>query len=179
MHALLVILGVIIALVVVLVGVAASKPDSFKLSRSTHIAAPAVDIFPLINDFHAWLQWSPWEKLDPNLQRTYTGAPHGVGAAYAWQGNRNVGHGEMAITESVPNSRIVIDLHFITPFEARNLTVFTIKETNGNQAEVEWAMSGKQPLMMRVMSIFMSLDKMIGKDFEAGLAAMKAAAEKR
>lgn len=179
MGVLLVILGVIVGLIVVLIAVAASKPDRFKLSRSTQIAAQAADIFPLINDFHAWVQWSPWEKLDPNLQRTYSGPSQGVGAGYAWQGNKNVGQGEMAIAESTPHSRIAIDLHFITPFEARNLTEFTLKETGTNQIEVVWAMSGKQPLMMRVMSIFMSLDKMIGKDFEAGLAAMKSVAEKR
>jgi hypothetical protein len=172
-------LGVVVALVVVLFAVAATKPGSFKLFRSIKIASPATDVFQLINNFHEWTKWSPWEKLDPNLQRTYTGPEQGVGAAYAWQGNRNVGQGRMEITESVPNSRIAIDLHFITPFEARNLTEFTLQEGADQQTEVVWAMSGKQPLMMRVMSVFMSLDKMIGKDFESGLRAMKSAAESR
>ena len=133
-------------------------------------------MFPLINDFHNWAGWSPWEKLDLAMTKTHSGSPSGTGAVYEWVGNKQVGQGRMEIVESTPPSRIVIKLDFLKPFTAHNTTEYKL-EPKGGGTNVSWAMRGRQPLMFKVMSLFMSMDKMIGKDFEAGLASMKAIAE--
>jgi hypothetical protein len=177
MHIGLVVLGVMVVVFAFLMGLAATKPKTFTLSRTTLIAASPVDIFPLIDDFHEWPRWSPWEKLDPNLQRTYGGTARGKGAIYSWQGNRTVGQGRMEIAESCVNSRVVVDLHFIAPFEARNVTEFRLTDIGAGQSELSWSMSGSQAFAMRVMSLFLSLDKTIGKDFESGLATLKKVVE--
>jgi uncharacterized protein YndB with AHSA1/START domain len=169
--------GLVALAIVVILIIALSKPDTFRFERSIVVNAPPEKIFPLINDFRSWTQWSPWEKKDPALKRTYSGAATGKGSVYEWEGDKNVGKGRMEIAESSPPSKIVIGLHFISPFEANNTAEFTLTPS-GNATTVNWAMYGPNLFMGKVMSTFMSMDKMVGKDFEAGLANMKAAAEK-
>jgi uncharacterized protein YndB with AHSA1/START domain len=168
----------VIVIVVLLLGLwaaIATRPQTFTIERSATIAAAPERIFPLINDFHAWEQWSPWDKLDPNLRRTYSTPASGVGAAYAWVGNRNVGEGRMTIVESDPNERVLIRLDFIRPLAATNDTVFTLTPNEGG-TYVSWRMQGKNTLVGKIMSFFMDMDKIIGKNFEDGLAGMAVAA---
>lgn len=163
-------------LILVLVIYLATRPPTFTVTRTGMIDAPPARVYPLIADFRNWDAWSPWDKRDPNMKRTYGGAGSGTGATYAWDGNKNVGEGRMEITGAVEPSRIDIALDFIKPFKASNTTEFRL-EPSGSGTRVVWSMTGKNNLMSRVMGIFMNFDKMIGKDFEAGLAAMKKAAE--
>lgn len=156
---------------------AATRPDSFRVQRSTSIKASPEKVFPLIADFHAWGAWSPWEKLDPAMKRTHSGAPSGKGAAYAWDGNNDVGAGRMEIAEVVPPSRITIKLDFSRPMEGHNTAEFTLVP-KGDASEVTWAMFGPSPYLLKLIGLFLDMDKMIGKDFEAGLANLKALAEK-
>ena len=155
---------------------AAARPDRFRIARSATIKAPPQKIFPMINDFDAWPNWSPWERLDPALKRMRSGSASGVGSVYAWEGNKKVGTGRMEIVEAHPPSQVVIKLDFLKPFEAHNIAEFTL-EPEGEATRVTWAMHGPSPYMARVFGVFMDMDKMIGKDFEKGLANMKAAAE--
>lgn len=152
-------------------------PASFTVKRSLDIRAPADRLFPLIADFNAWSAWSPYEKRDPAMKRRFSGSPSGVGAIYEWDGNRNVGQGRMEILESTPPSKVRIDLQFMKPFKAHNVAEFTF-EPHGQNTTVTWAMYGPTTLMSRVMGLFINMDKMIGKDFEAGLQNLKALAEK-
>jgi uncharacterized protein YndB with AHSA1/START domain len=168
-----VVLAVIIAAVL---GFAAAKPDTFRVYRTASIKAPPENIFPLINDFHRWSSWSPYEKLDPTMKRTYSGAKSGKGSVYAWKGNNKAGEGRMEITDISDPSRVTIKLDFFKPFEAHNTAEFTM-EGKGDSTEVTWAMFGDSPFMMKVMSMFFSMDKMAGNDFETGLANLKAVAE--
>ena len=171
------ILVVLLALITVILAVAATRPASFQLERSATIAAPPEQIFPLLNDFHAWGAWSPWEHLDPNLKRTYDGATSGTGAVYSWVGNRKVGKGRMEITgESAPTS-LTIQLDFIEPFEAHNVSTFALRPVEGG-THLTWAMDGPNTFMGKVMSVFVSMDKMVGKDLERGLETMKQVAER-
>ena len=169
-----VVLAIVIAGVLIL---AATKPDTFRIERSATLNAPADKIFPLISDFHRWLSWSPWEGRDPALKRTYSGAERGKGAVYAWEGNKNVGSGRMEILEANSPSQVLIQLDFLKPFEAHNIAEFTMLP-QGNATHLNWVMSGPAPFMSKVMQVFMSFDKMIGKDFEAGLAKIKSVSEK-
>jgi uncharacterized protein YndB with AHSA1/START domain len=155
---------------------AATRPGQFNVRRSITIQAPPERIFPLINDFHAWSRWSPWEKLDPALQRTYGGPPAGPGASYAWKGNAKVGEGRMEIRSATAPTQISIQLDFIKPFEGHNITDFTLQPQGGGTL-VEWHMHGPTPFISKLMGLFVDMDKMIGKDFERGLAQMKAAAQ--
>ena len=168
---------IVLALIAAVLAYAAFRPGSFEVRRAATIQAPPEKIFPLINDFHQWGAWSPWDKMDPAMKRTHTGAAAGKGAAYAWEGNSKVGQGRMEITESSPPSRIAIQLDFIKPFEGHNVAEFTLVPQNG-ATQVHWAMRGPSPYVARLMGIFFNMDKMIGQDFEAGLANLKAAAEK-
>jgi uncharacterized protein YndB with AHSA1/START domain len=172
---------VIALLVVVAIGglllVAATRPDSFRIERSTVIQAPPAAIFALINDLHRWEAWSPWEKVDPALTRTYGGAPSGVGATYAWAGNRQIGAGSMEIIGSVPPAKVTLKLDFSTPFEAHNTAEFTL-EPQGDATRVTHAMFGPSPFMSKLMGLVFSMDKMVGGKFEEGLANLKALAEK-
>lgn len=168
--------GVLLLALALVLGWAATQPDNFRVERAITIDAPPERIFPLINDYRTWALWSPWEKKDPGMQRTHSGANQGVGAVYEWSGNREVGSGRMEIIESVPESRIAIDLHFVTPFEARNTTEFVLEPRDGSTV-VTWAIYGPSPFISKLMGLFMSMDTMIGGDFEAGLAAMKKLAE--
>jgi uncharacterized protein YndB with AHSA1/START domain len=176
MSILLIIVAIVVMAIVVILLFAASKPATFRLARSTFIKAPAEKIFPLVNDFRRWTAWSPWEKLDAELKRDYGGAGDGKGATYGWQGRKS-GAGRMEIIESTPYSRILIKLDFLKPFEAHNTAEFTFTpEHDGTR--VDWAMYGPNVFMAKLMSIFVSMDKLVGKDFEKGLAEMKAAAER-
>ena len=163
------------AIVIVLV-IAATRPDTFRVERATTIAAPPDRIFPLINDFRNWRSWSPWEKMDPALARTFSGPESGKGAAYAWQGNRKVGQGRMEIAQAQPPSKIAIDLHFLKPFKAHNVAQFSL-EPQGGATKVTWTMDGKAPFVAKIMHTMFNMDRMIGKDFEKGLANLKAIAE--
>ena len=156
---------------------ATTRPDTFSVQRTETIKAPPDKIFPLINDFHSWPSWSPWEKLDPAMQRTHSGATAGQGATYAWVGNSKVGEGRMEILASAPSSKISIKLDFIKPFEGHNTADFTL-QPQGDSTQVTWVMYGPAPYVTKLMGVFVSMDKLIGKDFEAGLANLKSAAEK-
>jgi len=168
--------GVLLLALALVLGWAATQPDNFRIERAITIDAPPERIFPLINDYRTWALWSPWEKKDPGMQRTHSGADTGVGAVYEWSGNRDVGSGRMEIIQSVPDSRIAIDLHFMTPFEARNTTEFVLEPRDGSTV-VTWAMYGPSPFISKLMGLFMSMDTMVGGDFEAGLASLKKQAE--
>ena len=171
-------IGIVATLVVAAVlGIAATRPDTFRVERSASISAPPDKIYPLINDFHAWQAWSPWEKMDPAMKRTFGDTTAGKGATYAWEGNSKVGQGSMQITESAAPSKVTIDLHFIKPMEGRDVAEFTLTP-NGNATTVSWAMHGPNPFIAKVIGLFCNMDKMIGKDFETGLGNLKALAEK-
>ncbi|MBS0448740.1 MAG: SRPBCC family protein [Proteobacteria bacterium] len=166
----------IVVLVVGLLAYATTRPATFEVQRSVVIRAPAEKIYPLIEDFHRWTVWSPWEKLDPLLHRAYSGAPSGPGAAYAWEGNAKVGRGRMEITAAQPPSRLTIRLDFLKPIEGHDTAVFVLRP-QGDETEVTWTMRGPSPYIAKLMGIFVSMDSLVGKDFEAGLANLKAAAE--
>lgn len=157
---------------------AATRPDSFRVERTVTINAPPERIFPLINDFQRWGAWSPFEKKDPGMKRTMSGASSGKGAVYEWDGNKEIGQGRMEIVESVPPSRITLTLDFTRPFEAHNIVDFTL-EPRGNSTQVTWAIHGPSPFISKVMGIVFNVDKMIGQDFEAGLAALKTVSEQQ
>ena len=169
------ILIVIAVAVAAVLAYAASKPDTFMVRRSASIAAPPEKIFPMIEDLRAQSTWSPFEK-DPNMKRTHSGAPRGKGAVYAWDGNRQVGAGRIAITESVPSSKVVLLLDMVRPFKAHNTVEFTLDRI-GAGTNVTWAMQGRQPYMAKVMGLFLDCDKMCGGMFEEGLAKLKVLAE--
>jgi len=170
-----IVIVVVVAIAAILV-YATTLPDDFRVQRTTSIKAPPEKIFPLINDLHRWGSWSPWEKMDPEMKRTYSGAAAGKGAAYAWQGNRKVGEGRMEIVDASPPSKIAIKLDFIKPFEGHNTAEFTL-EPKGDSTNVTWTMYGPSVYMAKVMGVFVSMDKMIGKEFETGLANLKSVAE--
>ena len=173
-----VVLAIAIAIVLIL---AATKPDTFSVQRAAVVRAPAEKVFPLINDFHHWATWSPWENKDPAMKRTYSGAQSGRGAVYAWDGNKNVGSGRMEILDASSPSKIVIKLDFFKPFEGHNTAEFTmLPHGDGTSAatNVIWLMHGPAPFMSKVMQVFMNMDSMIGKDFEIGLANLKRLAER-
>ena len=167
---------VVVAIVAILV-YAATRPDDFRVQRSTSIKAPPEKIFALINDFHRWDSWSPWEKMDPAMKRTYSGTASGKGAMYAWQGNSKVGEGRMEIADASPPSKVTIKLDFVKPIEGHNTAEFTLLP-DGDSTNVTWVMYGPSAYVAKVIGIFVSMDKMIGNDFETGLANMKAVAEK-
>lgn len=170
---------ILIAVAVVLlafVALVASRPSTFKVERSITIAAPAEVVFPYVNDFHHWGEFSPWEKLDPAMKRTHEGAQAGVGASYHWVGNDQVGEGRMTITESKPHEKVSIKLEFIKPWAATNQTDFILHPT-AEGVHFTWAMSGHNNFMSKAFGLFMNMDAMIGKDFEAGLASLKKVSE--
>jgi hypothetical protein len=151
-------------------------PD-FSMSRSTTVDAPSDRVHGLVDDFRQWQQWSPWEGLDPDLERRYLGPASGVGSRYHWSGNRKAGEGEMEIVESTP-SRVAVDLQFLKPFKARNLTTFDLEQVGGGHTRVVWTMSGRRGVLMSLAGRLF-FDRSIGKDFDRGLASLKAAAESR
>ena len=169
-----IVLAIAIAIILIL---AATKPDTFRVQRAIAVRAPAEKIFPLINDFHQWGSWSPYENKDPAMKRSYSGSASGKGAVYGWEGNKNVGSGRMEILDASAPSKIVIKLDFFAPFEGHNTAEFTMLP-QGDATNVTWLMHGPAPFMHKVMQLFMNLDNMIGKDFEIGLANLKRLTEK-
>jgi hypothetical protein len=169
-------------LIAAILGLAAMRPDTFRIARSIDVNAPADKIFPLINDYRNWGSWSPYENIDPAMQRTFSGAASGKGSIYEWTGNKNIGHGRMEIIDTTPPSKILIKLDFFSPFEAHNIAEFTI-HPQGNATNpttnVTWAMHGPAPFMAKIMHMFFNMDKMVGGQFQQGLTSMKAVAEGR
>jgi hypothetical protein len=167
-----------VAILIVLI-LASTKPATFSVRRSAVMQAPADVIFPLVDNFHQWTKWSPWEDKDPAMKRSYSGAESGKGAVYAWDGNKNVGSGRMEILDASSLSKITIKLDFFKPFEGHNTAEFTfVPERDASSTNVIWIMQGPSSFMSKVMQLFMDFDKMIGKDFEAGLANLKSLTEK-
>jgi uncharacterized protein YndB with AHSA1/START domain len=169
------VLAVLVTAVAIVLGLATTKPDTFSVERQIVIAAPPAAIFANLDDFHRWGAWSPWEKMEPSVKKTFSGAPSGVGAGYAWEG-KETGSGRMTITDSTPNQKLSIKLEFLKPFEATDVAAFDLTPTAA-ATRVRWSMSGPQNFMSKVMCVFMDMDKMIGKDFEAGLADLKRISE--
>jgi uncharacterized protein YndB with AHSA1/START domain len=161
----------VLAIAVILI-LAATKPDRFSVQRATTVRAPAEKIFPLINDFRRWGSWSPYEHKDPVMKRSFSGAASGKGAVYAWDGNKNVGSGRMEILDATAPAKIVIKLDFFTPFEGHNTAEFTMLP-QGDGTNLTWLMHGPAPFMAKIMHVFMNIDRMVGKDFEIGLANLK------
>ena len=164
------------ALILVLLVVIATRSSTYRVERSTRIGAPPDVVFALVNDFHAWDRWSPWAHLDPSMKTTYGGPPSGVGATYAWMGNDKVGEGNMRITETHPPQKVGIRLEFVKPMASVNQTEFTFKP-DGAGTRVDWAVNGPLDFMGKAMDLFVGMDRMIGGDFEKGLAAMRREAE--
>lgn len=173
---------ILIALIVIVVPIAAilayaaTQPDEFRVQRSASIQAPAEKIFPYLNDFHRSVDWSPYEKMDPDMKRVYSGAPLGKGAIYEWDGDSNAGAGRLEIVDAAPPSKVTYTLDFVRPFEARNIVEFTLDD-KGGATDVTWAMHGPMPYISKVMCLFFDMDKMVGGDFEKGLANLKALTE--
>ena len=166
----------VVLLVVVLAIAIATRPKTFRVARSAVINAPADAVFPFINDFHLWNRWSPFERLDPNLQRTFSGAEAGTGATYEWLGNREAGQGRMVIVESEPTQRVSIDLFFLKPFKSTSLAEFTFAPTTGGTS-ITWAMSGNNTVAGKAISLVASMDKYLGNSFDEGLANLKRVVE--
>ena len=157
-------------------GYAATRPNTFRIERSAAIDVAPEVIFGNINDFHKWAAWSPWEKIDPKLERQHSGAAKGKGAVYTWSGNRQVGSGRMEIAGSTPFTAIQIKIDFTAPFAASNRIDFKLTK-NGDTTDVSWAMSGPQPLMSKLMGLVFNMDKMVGGQFATGLAQLKQVSE--
>ena len=173
----LIVVGLAAVLIAVVLIIALTKPDTFRVERTTSIKAPPEKIFPLLNDFQSWSAWSPYEKKDPAMKRTMSGPAAGKGAVYEWDGNKNVGKGRMEIADTAPPNKITIKLDFEKPFPGNNIVEFTI-EPKGDTTSVTWAMHGRCHFIAKVMGVFFNMDKMVGTDFEAGLASLKAVAER-
>ena len=169
----IIIVAVLIAAVLAL---ATTKPKTFEVQRSISIKAPREKIFALINDFHSWSGWAPQDKLDPTMNRTYGGAANGKGAVSEWNSTGSAGKGRMSITESVPPSMISIKVDFVKPFEAHNINEFTL-EPDGALTKVTWTMHGTNLYIMKIMSIFVNMDRIVGRHFESGLDNLKTVAE--
>ena len=164
------------AAILVFVLVVATRPSTFHYERSTTIAAGADVVLEQITDFHTWAKWSPWDKLDPAIQRTYGGAPTGTGATYAWVGNDKVGEGRMTIEAVAPTSSVRIKLEFLKPFAATDISTFTVTP-EGQGVKLVWSMDGTNNFGAKAAGLFMDMEKMIGNDFDNGLAGIKALAE--
>jgi len=172
------VLVVLALIVVVLVVVIALQPAEFRLTRTSTLAAPPAVVFAQVNDLHKWEAWSPWAKLDPAMKQTYEGAPSGIGAVYAWTGNKKVGTGRMTLTENRPGEMVRLRLEFLKPFACTNTTEFTFKPEGGRTA-VTWTMAGRNNFMGKACGLVMNVEKMVGADFEKGLAQLQAVVEKR
>jgi uncharacterized protein YndB with AHSA1/START domain len=168
---------VILLLIAAVLAYAATRPDALHVQRSTTINAPPEKIFPLIDNFHSWSSWSPYEKVDPAMKRAYSGAESGKGAAYEWNGNSQVGQGRMEITDTSDPSRVTIKLDFSKPLEGHDVAQFTLVP-QGDSTTVTWTMDGPTPYVGKLIGVFMNMDTMIGSDFATGLANLKGIAEK-
>jgi hypothetical protein len=174
-----VLLTVAVVIAVAVAGIllyATTRPDSFRVERSADIKAPPEKIYPILADLHRNVEWSPWEKKDPAMKRTYGGAPSGVGATYEWAGNSDIGSGRIEIVEASP-SKVAMKLDFLEPFEAHNIADFTLVPA-GETTRVTWSIHGPMPYVSKVITMFCDMDQMIGKEFETGLASLKAITEK-
>ena len=170
-----ILLGLAVVLIVFAI-IVALQPSEFSVTRTGRVAAPPEAVFPQVNDLHKWEAWNPWTKLDPALKQTYQGPSSGIGASYSWAGNSKVGEGRMTITESRPSELIQLKLEFLKPFAATNTAEFAFKP-DGNQTAVTWTMSGKKNFFTKAVGLLISMDKMIGGQFEDGLAKMKSVTE--
>jgi hypothetical protein len=174
------IIGIVAAVlvlgIVVVLLLAARKPDTFQVKRSATINAPPERIYPLIADFHRWREWSPYETKDPNMKRTYGAVASGKGATYGWDGDKTIGSGSMEITAADAPGKVALKLDFTRPFEAHNTVDFTLAP-QGDASVVTWDMRGPAPFFAKIIHVFFNMDKMVGGDFEAGLAKLKAVAE--
>lgn len=168
---------ILIVLVIILLVYAATRSDTFRVERNAVFKATPDKVFAHINDLRSWSAWSTWERMDPQMKKTYSTNSVGKGATYEWEGNKKVGHGRMSITDSVPDTKVVIQLDFIKPFEAHNMGELTLQPQNGGTL-VTWSMYGPMPFISKLFSVFVSMDKMIGKDFEDSLANLKTVVEK-
>jgi len=170
---------ILVALAVIVlgfVGVVAMRPSEYRVARTATIAAPAPAVFAQVNDFHKWDAWNPWAKLDPAMKQAYEGAPAGIGAIYTWAGNSEVGEGRMTLTESRPSDLVRIRLEFLKPFATTSTAEFSFKP-EGDHTAVTWSMTGKVNFMAKVVHLFMDMDRMIGGNFEKGLAQLKSVVE--
>ena len=165
------------AAVVLLLLFATTRPDTFRVERSIAVKAEPAKVYALLNDFHAFGSWSPWEKLDPKMKTHHSGAASGPGAVYTWEGNDDVGAGRMEILKAEPDTRVIVKLDFLKPFEGHNTSEYTLASAAGTTT-VTWAMYGPSPFISKLMGVFVSMDSMIGKDFERGLSNLKVQAEK-
>jgi polyketide cyclase/dehydrase/lipid transport protein len=170
-------LAALAALVVVFLVVVAMQPDDFRIERSATMRAPAPAAFAQVNDFQNWRAWSPWEKVDPALKRTYDGPKAGTGAVYAWQGNKDVGEGRMTITDSRPGELVRIKLEFFKPFPATNTAEFRFNQSGPDSTAVTWTMTGQNNFLSKAICLFVSMDRMVGGMFEQGLTQMKSIVE--
>jgi uncharacterized protein YndB with AHSA1/START domain len=169
------VVGVLVALGLFLAFVA-SRPSKFRIERSIVVAAPPERAFAQVDDFHKWPAWSPWEKLDPTMKKTFEGAASGPGSVYSWVGNPKVGEGRMTIEATTPPSRLELKLEFFKPWKATNATTFAF-DRDGGGTKVTWAMEGEHTFGMKAFGVFMNLDKLVGRDFERGLQSLKSVAE--
>jgi hypothetical protein len=169
--------SVLVGLVLVIVLVAATRPTEFIVERSIELTGTPETVFAWVNDFHRWARWSPYDRRDPAMKKTYEGAESGVGARYGWSGNKQVGAGSMTITESSAPQHIVIALEFTAPFPGKNVARFSF-EPKGSAVRVRWAITGRNPLPAKIFGLFVDMDRLIGRDFEIGLAALKELVEK-
>ena len=165
-------LGLIVAIVVVFCVVVAMQPAHFTITRSAIFNAPTAALFAQVNDFSKWPAWSPWEKLDPNMKKTVSNPSAGKGASYAWVGNSEAGEGKMTIADSRPNEAIKVDLEFIKPFAMKSITDFTFKP-EGDRTTMTWTMTGENNFMTKAFGLMMNMDKLVGTDFENGMANLK------
>lgn len=172
------ILLILAAIVAIILVAAAFQPDEFRVTRSTTIAAAPATVFAEVNDFRRWQGWSPWEKLDPAIKRTFDGPASGVGAVYGWEGNSEVGAGRMTLTDSKPAEFIRVRLEFLKPMEAQSTSEFTFRP-EGNGTAVSWTMFGKNNYLGKIMCLFMNMDKMLGGNFEEGFTNLKAITESK
>jgi uncharacterized protein YndB with AHSA1/START domain len=173
----LAVVGVLVVAVAVVLALAATQPDTFRVQRAIAINAPPEKIYPLLSDLRRSVEWSPYEKKDPDMRRTYRGAPSGKGAIYEWDGDSNVGAGRIEIADVSPPSRVVLNLEMIRPFMAQNVVEYSLEPKEG-ATNVTWSMHGPMPFVSKVMCLFFDMDKMVGNDFEAGLSNLKTLAER-
>jgi hypothetical protein len=169
------VLWALLALVLLVLITAATRPDSFRIERSTRIRASGVQVLAVLQDFHRWAEWSPWEQLDPSMQRSFSGPASGKGAVYDWTGTGKAGTGRMEIRE-VEANRLLIQLDFFKPFKANNMAEFTWT-TDGDTTQLNWAMFGPSPFISKLMGLVFNMDKLVGKDFEKGLANLRSVLE--
>ena len=172
----LIVVGVVVVAIVAILGIAATKPDRMHVERSTSINATPEAVFPHINNMKKSVAWSPWEELDPKMQRAFKGPEEGVGARYEWKGNDEVGEGSLEITESRPPSQVKLNLHFITPFAGDSVVIYNI-EPEASGTKVTWSMDGENAFMCKVMQVFMNVEEMCGQQFDKGLSKLKTIVE--